>query len=153
MLVKDLMTRNVVTCQPQDSLATAASIMWTHDCGCVPVVDEDRQVLGMVTDRDICMATWLNGRPVHDLSVTQPMSKSVWTCRDTDPLETAERIMREKEVRRLPVVDARGRLVGILSVNDILREAARPQGALKAREVSDAEVRETLVAVSKPRAD
>ncbi len=147
MKVEQLMTKNVHACRPDEPLSTAAAIMWQHDCGCVPVVDEDRHVLGMVTDRDICMASLTQGKPAHELPVTLPMSGKVWSCRPTDTIDGAERTMREKRVRRLPVVDANNRLVGILSFADIVREAkGRPA------EISDVEVRDTIAAIATPHA-
>jgi CBS domain-containing protein len=63
MSVKDLMTKNVKTCRPSDLLNAAARIMWEEDCGCVPVVGDDNQLVGMLTDRDICMATYTRNQP------------------------------------------------------------------------------------------
>lgn len=149
MRVEELMSRSVRTCGPDEPLSAAAAIMWEHDCGSVPIVDQNRRVLGMVTDRDICMASLTQGKPAHELPVTLPMSRSVWSCRATDTVELAERTMREKGVRRLPVLDASDSLVGILSLNDIVREASKPRGR-KPPEITDAEVRETMAAICAP---
>ena len=146
MKVEDLMTKNVRTCRPNEPLSKAAEIMWHTDCGCVPVVDESHRVLGMVTDRDICMASLTQGKPAHEIPVTVPMSGNVWSCRATDTVDGAERTMREKRVRRLPVVDTNNRLVGILSYSDVVRGATgRPA------EISDVEVRDTMAAICTPR--
>ena len=75
MKVREVMTTKVEPCRPEDPLSKAAAIMWQQDCGCVPVIDENRKVVGMLTDRDICMATWMKGEPLQDLTVSIPMSK------------------------------------------------------------------------------
>ena len=95
MKVQDVMSKKVETCGKGEPLSKAAAIMWQHDCGCVPIVNDARQVVGMLTDRDICMATWMQGRPVDELTAEVPMSKQLWTCRAADSLEDAEKIMRE----------------------------------------------------------
>ena len=77
MRVEQLMTRTVETCEPHDTLVTAARIMWTRDCGCVPVVvpeEGGHRVVGMLTDRDVCMAAYLQGRPLSEISVASVMS-------------------------------------------------------------------------------
>jgi len=150
MKVKDVMTKAVHSCAAQEPLAKAAAIMWQHDCGCVPIVDEAQKVIGMITDRDICMATWIQGKPVHELTASVPMSKQLWTCRAADDLDAAERTMRDKKVRRLPVVDAGMKLVGILSLSDIARVEQPPAGK-PGPGVTDATLRRILKDVSTPR--
>jgi CBS domain-containing protein len=150
MKVAAVMRQDVQTCGGHDTLNTAAHIMWEHDCGCVPVVDAEAHVVGMLTDRDVCMAAYTKGAPLAALSVGDTMSKTVCTCAAEDTLADAERIMRANQVHRLPVVDAAGRLVGILSLND-LAEAARHELAAKKRALTFAEVGETLEAVCRPR--
>lgn len=152
MKVSDLMTRDVKTCTPFTTLGTAAQIMWDHDCGCVPVIDQESRVIGMLTDRDICMAAYLQGQPLNALPVTGAMSKQVFSCKPDDDLALAEQTMREKQVRRLPVIDAQGHLAGIISLNDIARETEREEEAKAApRQVSDAELVRLLAEVCTPR--
>lgn len=150
MTVGDLMTRDVKTCRPEDALDVPAKVMWDHDCGCVPVVDDTERVVGMLTDRDICMATYTQNAPPGGLRVSSAMSKQVHACRPEDPLLVVEKIMRTHRVRRLPVVAADGRLVGILSINDLAREAAR-EHAPQTREVSPEGLTETLAVICEPR--
>lgn len=130
MKVEDVMTHDPQTCGPEDDLATAANAMWDLDCGCVPVVGDGRRLVGMVTDRDACMAALLNGRALHELRVGAVMSKDIATCKPSDDLSVAQAVMRMKRVRRLPVVDGEGRVVGILSLHDIARAAARDKRRL-----------------------
>jgi CBS domain-containing protein len=112
----------------------------------VPVVDEDGRPVGIVTDRDLCMAAYTRGRPLHEMRVESMMSTALRTCRDTDAVEVAERTMADAQVRRLPVVDDHGRLVGIVSIADLARA---PRGAHRRQALAD--VGETLAALSRPR--
>jgi CBS domain-containing protein len=154
MKVEKIMTANVKTCGPHDSLGTAAQIMWDADCGIVPVVDEDGRVLGVVTDRDICIGCWSRDAQPSAVGVTDTMSTDVKTCRPEDSIAAAEKLMRDKQVRRLPVTDAKGRLVGIISLNDITREAEREAGqGSKRADIRPSEVVEALAAICRPRRD
>jgi len=123
MEVRELMTREVRTCRAEDSVNEAARIMWESDCGSVPVVDTGSRLVGMVTDRDVCMAAYTQGQRLDAIPVASAMSTQVYTCRPSDGLAHVAGIMRDEQVRRLPVVDADGRLVGILSLNDLARRA------------------------------
>lgn len=150
MNVHQVMTKNAETCQPQDSLSRAAEIMWDHDCGCVPVVDDGGRVVSMITDRDICMAAFTRGIPLYALPVADAMSKNIVACRPDDQISYAQNLMQTNGVRRLPVVDEERRLVGILSLNDIAREGARGRG-LKTGQIMLDEISLTLAAVGRPR--
>ena len=123
MKVKDIMTSLVHTCRPHDSLHEAARLLWDHDCGCLPVVDGDGRVQGVITDRDICMGAYTKGQDFLTLRVSDSMSIAPITCAPSDELDKAAQRMADREIRRLPVVDAEQRLVGILSLNDIVRAA------------------------------
>jgi CBS domain-containing protein len=148
--VRDLMQRDVLTCTRVHALSEPARIMWERDCGCVPVVASDGsgRVVGMITDRDICMASYMAGGRLSEIRVNDAMATRVHTCRPEDPVSEAERSMRAARVRRLPVVDAAGHLRGILSLADVALGARRraPAGA-----VSEAEVGLTLEAICRPR--
>ncbi|MCC7537164.1 MAG: CBS domain-containing protein [Deltaproteobacteria bacterium] len=119
--VGDVMTAQPHACNTRDMLVAAAQIMWDHDCGCVPVVDDDGKVVAMITDRDACMAAFTQGRTLGDIAVVTAMSSSVVTCKADDSIDDAERLMRQNQVRRLPVTDEGGALVGVVSMNDLLR--------------------------------
>lgn len=121
MNVSDLMSRKVASCASGDTLERAAQIMWEHDCGIVPVVDENRRVIGMITDRDICMAAYTRGRALRDVLVSSTMSRSIQAVHETDRIEKAHEAMRLAHIRRLPVLDGAGRLAGVLSINDLVR--------------------------------
>jgi CBS domain-containing protein len=125
MLVESLMTRDVEVCGPDSTLGDAAGVMWRRDCGVVPVVEEDGRVVGVVTDRDICMALSMRGQRAGEVRVAEVMTKGVETCTPVDDVGEALEAMARRQVRRLPVVDSRGRLVGILSLNDIIRRTRK----------------------------
>ena len=148
MLVENLMTRKTHACQPGDSLAYAAQLLWEHDCGCVPVCSGGGvpHVVGVITDRDICMDALFQGKALQDLRVSEAMSRSLTTCRPSDSLAQTERIMREARVRRLPVVNGDGALLGMVSLADLAREAVR-EHALPRKEVTETDVGNTLAAI------
>lgn len=147
MRIEDIMSSPVRTCRRDDNLGAAARIMWEHDCGVVPVTDEDGHVVGVITDRDICMATYTQGCGPRKIPVGEAMARIVFSCHPRDSLETAERVMADRQVRRIPIVDDENRVVGILSLNDLARyvASARKKNGLKR------EVTETLAAISQPR--
>jgi CBS domain-containing protein len=125
MQIAQLMTRPPSTCRPDESLHCAAQRMWERDCGVLPVVDEEGAVVGMVTDRDLCMAAWMQGRPMHEIPVRVAMSKRIFSCHAAETLQAAQRVMGLRQVRRVPVVDDDERLLGVLSLNDLARETIR----------------------------
>jgi CBS domain-containing protein len=151
MKVEQIMTRSVHACRATSTLADAASIMLDADCGFVPVVSEDgsERVIGVLTDRDICMATLARGRAPQDVAVGDVMSRDVRTLRTSATLQAAEDVMREARLRRLPVVDTEGRLVGVLSLADLAIEAERKR-ALSRRPITEEEVGDTLGAICEP---
>jgi CBS domain-containing protein len=149
MRVDELMAREVRACAPDDTLNGAARIMWEADCGCVPVVREGRLV-GMITDRDVCMAAYTRGRSLHEVRVREAMSRAVRTCRPDDEVDTALETLREAKVRRLPVVDDRCRLVGLFSLSDAARAIAALR-TLRARRHAAEQLAATLAAVCEPR--
>lgn len=150
MKVEQVMIRDVKLCRVEESLNDAARVMWDHACGCVPVVDADDRVVGVLTDRDVCMAAYTRGLPLGDMTVSSAMSRQVFACHVGDALDTAEAIMREHQVRRLPVLGFGDRIVGILSLSDIAREAERRRGQ-RSKDLSPDAIRSTLVAVGHVR--
>jgi CBS-domain-containing membrane protein len=125
--------------------------MWTYDCGSLPVIDTDgaQRIVGMITDRDICMSALFKGRPLNELIVSDAMAKDVKTCRPTDSLSAAERIMRDAQIRRLPVVDNDGALVGMLTLADLALASARARTSPK-KELTGNEVGMTLASICAP---
>jgi CBS domain-containing protein len=119
MKVRDIMTREVRLLNPDQTIREAASLMAEVDAGALPVGENDRLV-GMITDRDIVIRAVAQGRPV-DTKVAAVMSKEVLYCFDTDDLDDVSRNMGKAQVRRLPVINADKRLVGIISLGDLAR--------------------------------
>jgi len=135
MKVRELMTRPVEPCSPATDLAAVAMIMWRQDCGIVPVIDDARRVLGVLTDRDLCMATATRHRRPEDMTAGDVMSGRLFSVGPDDDLGVALDTMRAQRIRRLPVVDAEGRLEGMLSLNDVVLRA-RPASARQSTEPS-----------------
>ena len=143
MKVKDVMTREVKTCTPDSNLAAAAMIMWDNDCGIVPVVHSDGKVIGMITDRDICMAVATKNRKTSDVAVSEVFTGNLYACTPDDDIRDALKIMRAERVRRLPVINTYGVLEGILSLNDVVLRAQEAKGR-KAPDLSYEDVINTL---------
>ena len=120
MKVRDLMTTDVKSCSSDTNLAAAAGRMWEGDCGALPVVDDDGKFIGMITDRDICMAVATRHRLASDILVGEVTSGAIYVCHPTDEVQFALMTMRKEKVRRLPVVNDKGILQGILSTNDVI---------------------------------
>lgn len=128
MKVQDIMTNDAHCCGPDTNLATAAKMMWDSDCGALPVVSISGQVVGMITDRDICMAAATKNKPPSEITVGETTSGKAYTCRPTDDVHTALDIMKRERVRRLPVVDEDGVFQGIIAMNDFLLAAQEAKG-------------------------
>jgi CBS domain-containing protein len=144
MNVEQVMSSSVRTCRGSDSVSRAAQIMWEDDIGCVVVVDDEGEAIAMVTDRDICMAAFTQGRRLEDIPVSVAMSHRLIALSARDTIETAERLMADYRVRRLPVLDEHSCPIGLVSLNDLARHAS----AGHPRE--DHYVTRTLAAVSAP---
>lgn len=143
------MTHDPQCQRPDDDLATVANVMWDLDCGCVPIVGDGHRIAGMITDRDIAMAALMNGKPLHELRVSNVMAKEIVTAKVGDSLSTIQSIMRKSKVRRLPVVDADRKVVGIVSLHDIARAAMRARRSFFPS-VSMKEVAMTLSEITEP---
>lgn len=145
MKISELMTRPVHACRATDTLDCAASLMWEHDIGSVVVIDDAGQVIGMVTDRDACMASYTRGRALCDIPVDTAMARHVVTCKADDTDAAVTQLMAKHKIRRIPVVDETDRPVGMVSLNDLARTMAR------GREVPASSVAGTLAAISEHR--
>jgi CBS domain-containing protein len=125
MLVSELMTERVQSCGQHHTLEHAAGLMWNHNVGSLPVVDDNRRPIAMITDRDICMSALTQGRPLRDIQVHVAMSKHLSVCHPHEPIEAAERTLQERGLHRLPVVNEMGMLVGMISTTDIADSKTR----------------------------
>lgn len=153
MKIEQLMTREVKVCRADDSLNRAAQLMWECDCGFIPVISTngDGALVGVVTDRDIAMATYTKGKPPSAIPVSNAMAHKVIACHATDGISQAEALMRDNHVRRLPVLDQNERLAGIVSLNDIAREVQREASSGRRAEVTSEGLAETLAEICRPR--
>jgi CBS domain-containing protein len=120
MKARDIMSQPPYTCGPNTDLAAVAKIMWDHDCGFVPVVDASGVVAGVVTDRDICMATATRRLLPEHISAAQAMTTPIHACMSDDNLSDVLATMKQFCIRRVPVIDVSGRLQGVISLNDLV---------------------------------
>jgi CBS domain-containing protein len=152
MIVADLMTKNAISVTPDSRLADAAHLMWEHDCGALPVIEPaSGTVVGMVTDRDICMACWSRGRAPSEVFVSDAMSQHLVHCHPSETIERAEIVMHANQIRRLPVVDADEHLLGILSLADIVRATEAAPKMSHTDGLSTDKVTSTLAGICRTR--
>jgi CBS domain-containing protein len=141
MKVVDMMMGTPYFCRPETNLGSATEMMWTGNCGFLPVVGNEGKVVGVVTDRDICIALGTRGRPSGEVTVADVMSQKVYSCAPDDDVRMALGTMRDGRLRRLPVISKEG-LVGVISMDDILLRAdasgAARVGAVSSQEIVDA---------------
>jgi len=148
MKVEEICTRNVRSCTKATTLAEAGNLMWEADCGFLPILDESGKVVGVVTDRDVCMALAVIGEAAAHAPVQVQVRPVVHTCRMGDGVREALRTMRVQKVRRLPVVDGAGVLQGIVSLSDVAL-AAKPERLAGPADVTDEDVVLALKAICK----
>ncbi len=121
MKCRDVMTDNPVCCLPNDSVSQVARVMRREHIGPVPVVGNDRtkEIIGIVTDRDLAIKVVAEGRDPNRMTVGDVMTPTIVVCRADDDLASAIAAMEEYQIRRVPVIDQGGRLVGIISQADV----------------------------------
>lgn len=134
--VSEMMSRDVRTVKPDDSLQAAARLMAEIDVGSLPVCTGER-IQGIVTDRDITIRGVAKGLDVASTAVREVMSASVEFCRDTDTVEKAAEQMGRRQIRRLPVLDASDRLVGILALGDVAVKGDEGEAAEALTDISE----------------
>ncbi|HEY6728193.1 MAG TPA: CBS domain-containing protein [Polyangiaceae bacterium] len=145
MQVQDVMSTPAVCCSIDATLDVAARLMWEADCGAIPVVDRDGRLAGILTDRDICMACYTQGKRPSDIGVVSVMAQDVVTSRPDDSLEMLERVLGQHQVRRVPVVDETKRPIGVISMNNLARHAASVNDGMDHALVA------TMAAICEPR--
>jgi CBS domain-containing protein len=147
---QDLMTAPIVCCRATDTLNTAAQLMWESDVGTVVVVNDQHMPTNVVTDRDLSMASYTQGLPLFSTTVATAMSKSIVSCSVETPVDELRQTMIEQQLRRIPVTDSGGRLVGIIGLADLLREASAPVRKGCKRGTSSAELQKLTGALYAP---
>ena len=143
MKVREAMMDRPYYCQPENNLGSATELMWNANCGFLPVQSADGKVIGVITDRDICIALGTRNCLAGKLSVGKVMSGKLYSCAPDDDIHLALQTMREARIRRLPVMAPNGTLVGVLSMDDILF-LAEPRSPGKEPELSSDEVVRTF---------
>ena len=120
MKVKDVMMRIPASCRSDTNLGAAVEIMWSRDCGMLPILNPEDKVIGVVTDRDLCIALGTRNRLAGEIAVWDVASGKVFSCNPEDDIHTALAKMAKSKVRRLPVINTAGKLEGILSMDDVV---------------------------------
>ena len=136
MKISDLMTPDPVTCLPSTNLAQAAALMLQGDCGILPVV-ENGKLRGVVTDRDLFIALGTRDRQPSTVTIADVMHGPLFSCRPDDNVEAVLHTMKAHAIRRVPVEGFGGTVLGIVSMNDIVRAVGKPKKAVSGAEVID----------------
>jgi CBS domain-containing protein len=136
--VREVMTPNPHTVTSKDTIQDAARIMAREDTGVVPVVDDNRKIVGLITDRDIVVRLVAEGRDASGATVNEAMSQSIRSVKEDTPISEVMELMSNAQVRRVPVVNNSNELVGIVSLADLATENA-----------SDGKVGQTVEDISK----
>lgn len=144
MKVREVMTKDPCFCGPENTVEEAAFLMRRYRCGFLPVVGDGGNVIGAVTDRDLCIALGTRNRKASDVRVWDVMPPRLFTCMEGDDIHSALNTLRSARVRRLPVVDRDGSLVGVLSIDDIVLHAREH---LVRRDISYDDVENTYKAI------
>ena len=135
MKVRDIMARTPASCNTDTNLGKAVEILWNRNCGILPVLNSDQKVVGVVTDRDICIALGTKNRLPGEITVGEVASGDVFACTPDDDIHTALATMAQGKVRRLPVIGPEGTLKGLLSVDDIVLSSGSGKGEVPYHEV------------------
>ena len=144
MKVREVMTKQATFCYPDTSLSQAAELMWKRKCGFLPVRGEGGNIIGVITDRDISIALGTRNRRPSEVLVKDVMTGRLFTCTAEDSVGCALTTMRIEGLRRLPVIDREGALVGVLSIDDLVLNAR--ENAFS-KDVSYKDVEETYRAI------
>lgn len=150
MKVKDIMTGDPSVCDLNESLAEAAKTMWETDCGVLPVLKDGREVVGLITDRDICMAMAMRDCNPTAVSAEEVITGEIYSVAPEDDVKKALQVMQEHQVRRLPVISEEGGLEGMLSMNDVVLKAEE-KSTPKSPAIAYADVINTFKAICEHR--
>jgi CBS domain-containing protein len=120
MNVRDVMATGPARCTPDINLGAAVEILWNANCGMLPIIDQQEKVISVITERDICIALGTRNRLPGEITVGDVATQRAICCSSTDDVRSALAKMLEAKVRRLPVVNAEGKLEGILTMDDVV---------------------------------
>jgi CBS domain-containing protein len=121
-LARDVMTQDPVCCKKDDTVYDAVKIMSKENCGVVPIVDDNKHCIGVITDRDICLNVVLHDIDSRATSLDELMTPHPVTCRETEQLDQIIEKMEENQIKRIVVEDDNGRCCGIISERDIVTQ-------------------------------
>ena len=144
MKVRDVMTKQAGFVGPESTLEEASFLLREHKCGFLPVVGDGGNVIGVITDRDICIALGTRNQRPSDVRVWDVMPRQLFTCMEGDDVHCALKTLRDARIRRLPVVDRDGTLVGVLSIDDVVLGARQH---IERKDVSYGDVEDTYKAI------
>jgi len=142
MKVNKIMTEDIKACRLNDKLEDAVNIMWHGDCGVLPIVNEKNKLVGIVTDRDIAMAIGTRNQLASEIIVSDFATRKIVTCTPQEKIKKILKKMAKYQIKRIPVVEKTGKLVGMISMVDILRSTSKK--SVRKR------VLKTLTAIGKP---
>jgi CBS domain-containing protein len=136
MNVKNVMVSPAISCRPETNLGVAAEMLWRQNCGILPITNIQDRVIGVVTDRDMFIALATRNRLAGELTLGEITSGQVYSCKPEDDIHHALATMAKHGVRRLPVLDEDGKIVGMVSMDDVVKETQMGDRAeLTSREV------------------
>jgi len=144
MKVREVMTKKACFCGPESTLEEASFLIRKNNCGFLPVVGDGGNVIGVITDRDMCIALGTRNRKPSDVRVWDVMPHNLFTCMEGDDVHCALKTLRGAKVRRLPVIDRDGSLVGVLSIDDVVLHAREH---LLRKDISYSDVENTYKAI------
>ena len=131
MKVKECMCNNVEFLNSNNTIKECAKLMSEKHIGCIPVCDNENKVIGLVTDRDLILRSIACDKDVNSTSLSEIMTTNVCLCKEDDKISDAEKIMCENQIRRLPVVDESGKMVGIISLANLCKNTSNVGETLK----------------------
>ena len=140
MKVSEIMTSQPVYCRRETDLGAATELLWKGNCGFLPVVADSGRVIGAITDRDICIALGTKNRLPGEVSVAEIVPDTLASCSPNDDIRAALAAMGARKVHRLVVVNGKGELQGVLSLDDVVGKALKPraEGGIRAEELAAA---------------
>ncbi len=148
MRAEQLMSKPIVKCHVNDTLDAAAQLMWDHDCGAVVVVRSDGRLAGMLTDRDLAMATHFQAKPLHEILVNTAMAQHPIAAFANQKISEVEQLMAKHQVHRIPIIDDEHRPIGVISMTDLAIESTQPDTRLAS---NVPQIAYTLAAICRPR--
>jgi CBS domain-containing protein len=149
MKARDVMVGTPVGCKSDTNLGCAVEILWNKQCGILPIVNGEEKIVGVVTDRDMCIALGTRNRLAGEITVSEVATGQLYSCKPDDDIHVALATMGERKVRRLPVINTAGKLEGILSMDDVVLHA-EPRGAGRTPELSFEDVVDTFKRIYEP---